>query len=97
MIFIIGLPLLVVGNDNSYDIILVIIDRLIKIMYYKPIKTIIDRASLAAVIIDIIVRYYSLPESIIVTGALFLLQGSGFYYTIFLISSKSFSLYFIYK
>lgn len=45
--------------------ILVVIDCLIKMIYYKLIIIIIDVASLAKVIISQMIRYYDLLESII--------------------------------
>lgn len=53
------------GKEDSYDAILVIIDYLIKIIYYEPIKTTIDAVSLAEIIIDMVVRHYSLQKSIL--------------------------------
>ncbi len=57
-------------KDDSYDLILVIIDRLTKIIYYKSIKVIIDMSSLAKVIINMIVRYHSISKSIIMNRSL---------------------------
>ena len=45
---------------------LVIIDRLTKMVYYKPVKVTIDAPSLAEVIIDVMVWHYGLPNSIII-------------------------------
>ncbi len=36
-----------------------------KTVYYEPVKITIDAPSLAEVILDVIVRYYGLPNSII--------------------------------
>lgn len=63
--FVIGLLFLVDWKDDSDNTILVVIDRLIKMVYYKPIKTIIDVVDLAEVIINIIIKYHGLLESII--------------------------------
>lgn len=63
--FVIGLLLLIDWNNDSYDAILVVIDYLMKIMYYKPVKSIIDAADLAKIIINMIIKYHNLPESII--------------------------------
>ena len=64
--FVTGLSILTdwKGN-NSYDSILVIINRLTKMVYYKPVKITIDAPSLAKVIINVIVRHYSLQDSIV--------------------------------
>lgn len=61
----IGIPLLVNCKADNYDVILVIVNRLTKMVYYKSIKIIIDVASLVEVIINVVVRYHSLSESII--------------------------------
>lgn len=42
-------------KSNSYSSILVIVDRLIKMIHYKLVKKIIDAARLARVIIDVVV------------------------------------------
>ena len=60
-----GLLLLVNWKDDRYDAILVLIDWLIKIVYYNAVITTIHIWKLADVIIDIVVRHYSFPESII--------------------------------
>lgn len=65
MDFVMGLPLLIDRKGNNYDAILVVVDCLKKIMYYKLIKTIIDIVDLADIIINIVIRHYSLSESII--------------------------------
>lgn len=63
--FMINLSLLVNCKNNSYNVILVVIDCLIKMVHYKPVKTTMDVVGLAKTIIDIVVWYYSLMESII--------------------------------
>ena len=41
-------------------------------VYYKPVKVIINASGLAELIIDVVVRYYGLPDSIISErGAIF--------------------------
>ena len=52
-------------KGNSYNSILVIVNRLTKMVYYKPIKVTIDISRLAEVIIDVVVRHHGLPDSII--------------------------------
>lgn len=61
----IGLSLLVDWKSNSYDVILVIVDCLIKIEHFKPVKTRIDVAGLVEVIIKVVIKYHGLPELII--------------------------------
>ena len=60
-----GLLILIDWKDESYDLILVIIDRFTKMLHYKSVKITIDAPDLAKVIIDVVVRHYSLPNSII--------------------------------
>lgn len=43
---------------------LIIIDRLIKIVNYEPVKVSIDALGLVKVIIDIVVQHHGLPDSI---------------------------------
>ena len=70
--FVIGLPILTDWKEDSYDSILVIIDRLIKKVYYKSVKVTINALGLAKIIINIVVKYYSLPDLIITDrGSLF--------------------------
>lgn len=67
------IPILVKWKNNSYEAILVIVNRLTKMVYYKALKTIIDVSQLAQVSIDIVARYHGLPESIISDyGSLFI-------------------------
>lgn len=65
MDFMICLPLSVKQKNDNYDAILVMIDYLTKIVYYKPIRTRIDITSLAGIIINMVIRYHGLSESII--------------------------------
>ena len=52
-------------KGDSYDSILIIVNRLTKMVHYKPIKVTIDALGLAEVIIDVVVRHYGLPDSIV--------------------------------
>ena len=63
--FMTGLFLSFDWKSDNYDLILVIVDRLIKMMHYKLVKVTINAPRLAEVIIDTVVRHYSLPDSII--------------------------------
>ena len=65
MDFVTDLPLSANWKGDIYDSILVIVDRLTKMMHYKPVKVPIDAPGLAEVIIDVVVRHHGLPESII--------------------------------
>lgn len=55
-----GFIFLIDLKDDNYDSILIIIDFLTKMIYYKSIKTIIDIAGLAKITINIVVRHYGL-------------------------------------
>ena len=55
MDFITSLLLSADWKGNSYNQILVIIDRLTKMIYYKLVKVIIDASKPAEIIIDIVV------------------------------------------
>ena len=72
MDFVTELPILTNWKGKSYDSIFVIVDKLTKIVYYKPVKITIDTLDLAKVIIDVVVRHHGLPDSIITDqGSLF--------------------------
>ena len=72
MDFMTGLPVSTDWKGKNYDSILVIVDRLTKMVYYKPVKITINAPGLAEVIIDIVVRHHGLPDSIITDrGSLF--------------------------
>ena len=75
MDFVTGLPILTNWKRDNYDSILVIVDWLIKIVYYKPVKITIDAPGLAEVIIDIVVHHHGLLDSIMTDkGSLFTLK-----------------------
>ena len=60
-----GLPVSTDWKGESYDSILVILDRLTKMVHYKPVKITIDAPDLTEVIIDVMVRHHGLSNSII--------------------------------
>ena len=62
--FVKGLPISTDWKGDSYDSILVIIDVLTKIVCYEPVKITIGAPGLAKVILDMVVRYHGLPDSI---------------------------------
>ena len=69
------LPVSTDWKDKNYDLILVIVDRLIKRVNYKSVKITIDALDLTEVIIDIVVRHHGLLDSIITYwGSLFTLK-----------------------
>ena len=72
MDFVTGLPISTNWKGDSYDSILVIVDRLTKMVPYKPVKITINAPGLAKVIIDVAVCHHSLPDSIVTNrGSLF--------------------------
>ncbi len=72
MDFVTGLPISANWKGDSYDSILVIVDRLTKIVHYEPVKVTIDAPGLAKVIINVVMRYHGVSESIITDrGSLF--------------------------
>ncbi len=50
---------------DTYDLILVIVDWLTKMIYYEPVKVTIDAPGLAEIILDVVVRHHGLPDSIV--------------------------------
>ncbi len=52
-------------KNDSYNSILVIIDQLMKMVYYKLVKVTIDAPGLAKVIINIVVCHHGVSESIV--------------------------------
>ena len=65
MDFVTELPILTNWKGESYDSILVIVDQLTKMVHYEPVKVTIDASKLAEVILDMVVQYHRLPDSII--------------------------------
>ncbi len=69
MDFLTGLLASTNWKGDTYDSILVIVNRLTKIVYYEPVKVTIDAHGLAEIILDVIldvvVRHYGLPNSIV--------------------------------
>ena len=55
MDFMTGLPISTDWKGDSYDSILVVVDRLTKMVHYEPVQTTIDALGVAEVIIDVIV------------------------------------------
>ena len=59
-----GLPISTDWKGDSYDSILVMIDRLMKMVHCEPVKVIIDAPGIAEVILDMVVRHHGLFDSI---------------------------------
>ncbi len=72
MDFVTGLPISADWKGDSYDSILVNVDRLTKMVHYVLVKVTINAPGLAKVIINVVVRHYGVPESIVIDrGSLF--------------------------
>lgn len=65
MDFVTELPISTNWKSDSYNFILVIINRLTKIVHYEPVKVTIDAPGLAKVIFDMVVWHYDLSNSIV--------------------------------
>lgn len=52
-------------KSENYDLILVIINQFTKMIYYKLVKITINTSGFTKVIIDIVIKYHGLPDSII--------------------------------
>ena len=67
MNFVTGFPISAnYWKDDSYNSILVIVNRLTKMVYYKPVKVTIDILGLAKMIIYMFVRHYGVLRSIVI-------------------------------
>lgn len=60
-----NLPISTYWKNDSYNSMFIINNYLIKMIYYKPIKVIINISGLAKVITNIVVQYYGFYDSII--------------------------------
>ena len=65
MDFVTGLPISTNWKGETYDSILGIVDRLTKMVHYDAVKEIIDAPALAEIIIEMVMRYHRLPDSIV--------------------------------
>lgn len=64
MNFVTGLSISTKWKDTSYDLILVIINWLMKMVYYEQVKIIIDTPGPTKVILNIIVHHHNQPNLI---------------------------------
>lgn len=65
MEFVTGLLVFTNWKSETYDSIVVVVNRLTKMVHYKPVQVTIDAPGLVKVIIDVIMRHHGLPDSII--------------------------------
>lgn len=63
--FVIDLQILINKKRESYDFVVVIVDRFTKMVYCKLGKIRIDVVSLAKIIIDMVIKHHGLFGSII--------------------------------
>ena len=63
--FITSLPVSTNWKGKTYDSILIIVDRLTKMVYHESVKLIIDAFGLVEVIIDVVVWHDGLSDSIL--------------------------------
>lgn len=64
MDFVITLVILTNEKKDNYDFIQVIVNWLVKMIYYELIKTIINALRLVGVIIDVVIHYYGFLDLI---------------------------------
>ncbi len=73
--FVTGLPLSKDWRGHTYDSILVIVDRLTKMSHYIAVNKTLDAEQFAQVLIENLIRYHGLPDSIVTDrGSLFTSQ-----------------------
>ncbi len=65
MDFVTGLSVFTNWKGETYDSILVIVDRLTKMVHYEPVKVTMDALGFAGVIINVVVRHHGMPDSIV--------------------------------
>lgn len=65
MDFVTKLPISMNWKSENYDFILVIVDLPTKMVYYKPVKIIIDTSRLAKIIFNVIIWHPNLLDSIL--------------------------------
>ena len=71
MDFMTGVSIWIDWKGDKFDSILVIVDWLIKMVYYKPVKITINAPKLGKVIINVVVYHYSLLNLIITNKGFF--------------------------
>lgn len=87
--FVIDLPISSNWKRKTYNLILVIIDRLMKMIYYEPVIITIDALSLEKVILNMVIWYYGLLDSIVSNrGSIFTSKFWSLLYYFFGIKQK---------
>lgn len=65
MDFVTSLSVFTNWNDETYNSISIIVDWLIKIVYYEPVKVTIDNSGLAEIIIKMVLQNHNLSDIIV--------------------------------
>ncbi len=78
MDFVIGLLISINWKNKNYDFLLIIINYLIKIVYYKSIKVTINTLGQTKVIINMKIRHYSILKSIVINQSLLFISKFWF-------------------
>ena len=71
------------SKKDNYSFIVIIINQLNKIIYYKLIFIFIDTVGFIKVIIDVVVRYHNFFGRLSPTKNHYLPENSSLYYAIF--------------
>ena len=66
MSFVIGLPNSAYWKNDSYDLILVIVNQLTKMVHYVSVQITINTPGLAKIIINVVASHHRMPESIVI-------------------------------
>ncbi len=74
--FVTGLPISTDEKGESNDSILVIIDYLTKMLYYVPVKVMINILGLAKVITNMVIHLHGIPKLIITNQGLVFVSKS---------------------
>lgn len=76
------LPISINWKDEVYNSILVIVDCLKKIVYYKSVNILIDSLGLGEGMFDKVIKHHDLPDSIVSNQTQFSLSNFGLSYVI---------------
>ncbi len=95
MNFVTGLSISADWKNDSYNSILVIVNRLIKIVHYKLVEITIDIYGLAEVIINMVVCYPGVPGLVVIDQSLlFILKFKFLLYHFLGIKKKLFTAFY---
>ncbi len=86
-----GLSISADWKDDSYDLILVIIDQLIKMVYYELVKVTINVFGQAKVIINMVIHHHGVLELIVIDQGLLFISKFWFLLCYFLVIKKKLS------